>query len=121
MALEKRPLVDVQVPLDDADREVAERVGCDVDAAGKKTVALYRREGSIVPDDVRDRIHGSSYTLQGLGGSPNHIPERKLTGVTVVGVRGHLVAAEAHVGRGLHRCPDRAARGLAVRRGLANA
>jgi len=27
---------------------VAERVGRDVDAAGKKTVALHRREGAIV-------------------------------------------------------------------------
>jgi hypothetical protein len=26
---------------------------------------------------------------------------RSVTGVTVVGVRGHLVAVEAHVGRGL--------------------
>ena len=82
MALEKRPLVDVQVPIGDADREVAERVGCDVDAAGNKTVALHRREGSIVPDDVRDRIHGSSYTLQGRGGSPNHVRPRKVTGLT---------------------------------------
>jgi hypothetical protein len=56
MALEKRPLVDVQVPIGDADGEVAERVGCDVDAAGNKTVALHRREGPIVPDDVGDRI-----------------------------------------------------------------
>jgi hypothetical protein len=32
------------------------RVGCDVDAAGNKTVALHRREGSIVPDDLGDRI-----------------------------------------------------------------
>src|SRR4051794_2500897 len=56
MALEKRPLVDVQVPIGDADGEVAERVGRDVDAAGNKTVALDRREGSIVPDDLSDRI-----------------------------------------------------------------
>src|SRR5438876_1007726 len=56
MALEKRPLVDVKVPIGDADGEVAERVGCDVDAAGNKTVALHRREGSIVPDDLGDRI-----------------------------------------------------------------
>ena len=32
MALEKGPLVDVQVPIGDADGEVAERVGRDVDA-----------------------------------------------------------------------------------------
>src|SRR6266542_879656 len=56
MALEKRPLVDVKVPISDADGEVAERVRCDVDAAGNKTVALHRREGSIVPDDLGDRI-----------------------------------------------------------------
>jgi hypothetical protein len=56
MALEKRPLVDVKVPIGDADGEVAERVVCDVDAAGKKAVALQRREGSIVPDDLGNRI-----------------------------------------------------------------
>src|SRR5947209_20514200 len=56
MALEKRALVDVKVPIGDADGEVAERVGCDVDAAGNKTVALHRREASIVPDDLGDRI-----------------------------------------------------------------
>src|SRR6266436_9353843 len=56
MALEKRPLVDVKVPIGDADGDVAERVGCDVDAAGNKTVALHRRERSIVPDDLGDRI-----------------------------------------------------------------
>jgi hypothetical protein len=33
MALEKRALVDVKVPIGDADGEVADRVGCDVDAA----------------------------------------------------------------------------------------
>src|SRR4029450_5685641 len=44
MALEKGALVDVQVPISDAHGEVAERVRCDVDAAGKKTVALHRRE-----------------------------------------------------------------------------
>jgi hypothetical protein len=52
MALEKRALMDVEVPVGDADGEVAERVGRDVDAAGKKTVALHRGEGSIVPDDL---------------------------------------------------------------------
>src|SRR5437764_2521784 len=56
MALEKRALVDVKIPIDDADGEVAERVACDVDAAGSKTVALHHREGSIVPDDLGDRI-----------------------------------------------------------------
>src|SRR2546427_4915810 len=56
MAFEKRALVDVKVPIGDADGEVAEREGCDVDAAGTKTVALHRREGSIVPDDLGYRI-----------------------------------------------------------------
>src|SRR5262245_43655233 len=56
MTLEQRALVDVEVPIRDPDREVAERVGRDVDAAGNKTVALHRREGSIVPDDLGDRI-----------------------------------------------------------------
>jgi hypothetical protein len=56
MALEQRSLVDVQVPVGDADTEVAERIGRDVDAAGEKTVALHRRKGSIVADDLGDRI-----------------------------------------------------------------
>jgi hypothetical protein len=56
MALEKRPLMDVQVPVGDADGEVAERIRRDVDAAGDKAVALHRRERSIVPDDLGDRI-----------------------------------------------------------------
>ena len=56
MALEKRALVDVKVPIGDADGEVAERIRRDVDAAGNKTVALHRREGSIVPDDLGYRI-----------------------------------------------------------------
>src|SRR5215467_9736767 len=38
MALEKRPLLDVQVPIGDADGEVAERVGRDVDAAGEQSI-----------------------------------------------------------------------------------
>jgi hypothetical protein len=49
MALEQRPLVDIQIPIGDADGEVAERVGRDVDAAGEKAVALHHCEGSIVP------------------------------------------------------------------------
>jgi hypothetical protein len=56
MPLEQRPLMDVQVPIGDADGEVAERIRRDVDAAGNETVALHRREGSIVPDDLGDRI-----------------------------------------------------------------
>src|SRR6266545_4436171 len=56
MALEKRPLVDVEIPIGAADGEVAERVRCDVDAAVGEPVALHRREGSIVPDDLGYRI-----------------------------------------------------------------
>ena len=56
MALEKRALVDVNVPIGDAEGQVAERVRRDVDAAGRKTVALHRGEGSIVPDDLGYRI-----------------------------------------------------------------
>jgi hypothetical protein len=56
MALEKRALVDVEVPVGDADGEVTERTGGDVDAAGDKTVALHRGEGSVVPDELGDRI-----------------------------------------------------------------
>lgn len=56
MALEQRLLVDVQIPIGDADSEVAERVRCDVDAAVKKTVPLHRRESSIVTDDLGDRV-----------------------------------------------------------------
>ena len=41
MVLEKRPLVHVQVPIGDADGQVAECVGRDVDAAGNKTVARF--------------------------------------------------------------------------------
>ena len=56
VAFEKRALVDVKVPIGDADREVAERKVRDVDITGSETVALHRREGSIVPDDLSDRI-----------------------------------------------------------------
>jgi hypothetical protein len=35
---------------------VTERIRRDVDAADKKAVALHHREGSIVPDDLGDRI-----------------------------------------------------------------
>src|SRR5262245_34864918 len=56
MALEQCSLVDVQVPIGDADGQVAERVGRDVDAAGNKTVALPRRGGSVIPDDLRQPI-----------------------------------------------------------------
>src|SRR6476469_9335829 len=43
MALEQRPLMDVRVPIGDADGEVAELEGGDVDTAGNKPVALHRR------------------------------------------------------------------------------
>jgi hypothetical protein len=56
MPLEQRALVDVQIPVRDANGEVAERVRRDVDAEGREPVALHRREGSIVPDDLCDRI-----------------------------------------------------------------
>src|SRR5438270_5680248 len=84
MALEKRPLVHVQIPVGDTDGEVAECVWRDVDAAGGKTVALHRRKGPIVPDDLGDRItrrHVAppppSYEMHGLhtGHSSGAIPE----------------------------------------------
>ena len=56
MAFEQRPLVDVQVPAGDTDGEAAEWVGRDVDVASDQAVALQRREGSLVPDDLGDRI-----------------------------------------------------------------
>jgi hypothetical protein len=61
MALKKRPLVDVQVPFGDADGEVAERVGGDVDTADSEAISLHRRKTSVVPNDVSDQIdHCSS-------------------------------------------------------------
>src|SRR6187401_3201271 len=56
--LEERPLVNIEIPIGDAHGEVAQRVRIDVDAAGAKTVTLHRRERSVVPDDVGDRIRG---------------------------------------------------------------
>jgi hypothetical protein len=56
MALEKRALLGVEIPIGNADGEVAERIRCDVDAARNETVALHRRERSIVPDDLGNRI-----------------------------------------------------------------
>jgi hypothetical protein len=51
---------------------MAERVGRYVDAAAKETVALHRREGSVVADDLGDRIRRRhwhprrrSYEMQG--------------------------------------------------------
>src|SRR5262245_16079497 len=71
MALEKRALKDVQIPVGDADGEVAERIGRDVDAAGEETVALHRGEGSIVPDDICDRI-GRRHPSSSLGSCEMH-------------------------------------------------
>jgi hypothetical protein len=66
MALEKRALVDVQVPIGDADGEMAERVGRNVDAAGDKTVALHRSESTIVPNDRGDRVRRRHGLLPGV-------------------------------------------------------
>jgi hypothetical protein len=77
VALEKRALVDVKVPIGDADGEVAERVGCDVDAAGNKTVALHRREGLIVPDDVPDRIGHPGLPLPATSDEHVEAPRRQ--------------------------------------------
>ena len=54
-----------------------------------------------------------------IPGNPHHeadldVRSHRVTDVTVVGVRGHLVAVEAHIGRGTHQLAVR--RGLAVRR-----
>ena len=68
MALEQRPLVDVEIPVGNSDGKVAERIRRDVDAARKKAVALHRGERSIVPDDLGNRVrcrHGH-YPDQGL-------------------------------------------------------
>src|SRR2546422_7752989 len=77
MALEKRPLVDVKVPIGDADGEGSERVGCDVDAAGNKTVALHRRGGSVGPGDLGDRIrrrHVAASSAMVRDARPTHGP-----------------------------------------------
>ena len=54
--LEERPEVDVLVPLGDADRQVAQLVRRDVDAARGEAVALQGRERTVVADEVRDRV-----------------------------------------------------------------
>ena len=54
--LEEGPEVDVLVPLGDADRQVAQLVRRDVDAARSEAVALQRRERAVVADEVRDRV-----------------------------------------------------------------
>ena len=56
MTLEERPQVDRLVPLRDPDRQVAERLRADVDAARKQPLVLHRGEPPVVPDDVADRI-----------------------------------------------------------------
>jgi hypothetical protein len=81
MAPEKRALVDVQVPIGDAEGQVAERVGCDVDAVGRKTVALHRREGARTTATVL----GSETTATGQGnGHPNQ-PATHCSGVLFQG------------------------------------
>jgi hypothetical protein len=73
--------VDVQVPIGDAEGQVAERVGCDVDAAGRKTVALHRREGARTTATVL----GSETTATGQGnGHPNQ-PATHCSGVLFQG------------------------------------
>ena len=73
----------VKVPFGDADREVAERVRRNVDPAVDKAVTLRRREGSIVPDDLGDRIrrrHVASsppwYEMHGRTHSPGLVSRR---------------------------------------------
>ena len=48
--------MDVLVPVRDADRQVAERVRADVDAARKQPLVLHRRERPVVADEVADGI-----------------------------------------------------------------
>src|SRR3954468_8273478 len=56
MTLQQGSHVHVLVPLGHAEREVAERVRGDVDAARQQAVSLLRRERAVVADDVRDRV-----------------------------------------------------------------
>jgi hypothetical protein len=56
MALEESAQVDILVPFRDADRQVAERVRADVNAARHQALVLRRGEPPVVPDDVADRI-----------------------------------------------------------------
>jgi hypothetical protein len=51
-------------------------------------------------DVTYDLAHGHN-PAAASGRRCGHARSRIVTGVTVVGVRGHLVAVEAHVGRGL--------------------
>ena len=48
--------MDVLVPLGDAERQVAQLVRRDVDAARGEAVALQRGERTVVADEVRDRV-----------------------------------------------------------------
>ena len=54
--LEAGPEVEVLIPLRDAERQVAQLVGRDVDAPRGEAVALLRRERAVVADEVRDRV-----------------------------------------------------------------
>ena len=97
MSLEQGALLDVQVPIRDTDGEVAERVGRDVDAAGNETVALHRRERSIVPDDVRDRIrhrwNASSRRILRERPSPGDRPKERAVSV-LASLHGSAAAAD---------------------------
>jgi hypothetical protein len=56
VTFQQGPLMDVKVPIGDANGEMAEGVRCDVDSPRDEPVALRRRERPVVPDDVGDRI-----------------------------------------------------------------
>jgi hypothetical protein len=48
--------MDVQVPLRDADGEVAQRVRLDVDATTGESLALLCRERAVIADEISDRV-----------------------------------------------------------------
>ena len=56
VALEQSALVHVEVPVSDTDCEVAEGITGNLNTASKQSVALHRSEGTIISDDVGDRI-----------------------------------------------------------------
>src|SRR5712664_1551870 len=66
VALEECAQMDVLVPVRDADRQVAQRVRADVDAAREQPLVLHRRESAVVPDDVADRISHRAATLRAI-------------------------------------------------------
>jgi hypothetical protein len=78
VAFEKRALGHVKVPVGYAQCELAERIRRDVYTAGGQTVTLHRREGSIAPGDLSDRIvncHAlSSLAVVGRFTDGFHIP-----------------------------------------------